>query len=120
MIASVDRLFTAPVARDPLGVQSQQNTLDIARAVILLKELAATQHKLEQTLADMRVELKKDIRTLCVELGGRLDNLADQTAALRTQLGCYHATIADQHVWLERLDARLSRIEQHLGLPAPA
>jgi hypothetical protein len=119
MIASVDRLFTAPVSRDPLGAQSQPSTSDIARATALLNQVTATQRKLEQVLTDMRLELGKDIRTLCVDLGVRLDSLADQTAALRAELGSYHATIADQHAWLSRQDGRLRRIEQHLGLSPP-
>jgi predicted trehalose synthase len=119
MIASVDRLFTAPVSRDPLGAQSQPSTPDIARATALLNQVTATQRKLEQVLTDMRLELGQDIRTVCIELGVRLDNLADQTAALSKELGSYHTEVADQCAWLGRLDARLRRVEQHLGLLPP-
>lgn len=119
MIASVERLFTAPVQRDPLGVHRKAaeiggNGSDLEQVLALLNDVLAMQRKIRLELIELRIQLKKDIQTMCVELGGRLDNLAGQVASLRDELASHHAAVVGG------LDVRLRRIEEHLDLPPPA
>lgn len=116
MIASVERLFTAPVQRDPLGVHRKAaeisaNGRDLGQVLALLNDVLAMQCKIRLELIELRIQLKKDIQTMCVELGDRLDNLAGQVASLRD--APRHAAVVGG------VDARLRRIEEHLDLPPP-
>jgi hypothetical protein len=82
MIASVDRLFTAPVQRDPLGVHRKGDGgtgPDLGQVFALLNDVLATQRKIQLELIELRLELKNIIRTLDL----RVDDLAAQLASLR-------------------------------------
>ena len=82
MIASVERLFTAPVQRDPLGVHAKGgggNGADLGQVLALLNDVLATQRKIQLELIELRLELKNIIRTL----DRRVDDLAAQLASLR-------------------------------------
>jgi len=121
MIASVERLFTAPVQRDPLGVhrkatETSGNEPDLRQVLALLNDVLAMQRKIRLELIDLNIELKKNIRTMCVELGDRLDSLADQVASLRDELATYHAAVVGDGMPVSGLDAPL-RIAEHLDLP---
>jgi len=98
MIASVERLFTAPVQRDPLGVQRKApetggNGPDLQQVLALLNDVLAMQRKIRLELTELNIELKKNIQTMCVELGDRLDSLAGQVASLRDELASCPAAV---------------------------
>ncbi len=124
MIASVDRLFTAPVPCDPLGVQREaggnsSDEPDLGQVLALLKDVLATQRKIRLELIDLGLELKKDIEVMRVELGHRLDGLAGQVASLREELASYHSAVVGRGVLISELNARL-RAEQHPDVMPPA
>jgi hypothetical protein len=124
MIASVERLFTAPVQRDPLGVHSKAaeasgNEPDLRQVLASLNDVLAMQRKIRLELIELNIELKKNIRAMCVELGDRLDSLAGQVASLRDELASCHAAVVVDGMPISGLDAGPSRIEEHPDLPAP-
>lgn len=124
MIASVERLFTAPVQRDPLGVQRKAASADgtrpdLSQVVVLLSDVLAMQRKIRLDLTDLAAELKKDIEALNAELGYRLDGLAGQVASLREELASYHAAVAGNSELISEVNACL-RGEQHLDVPQAA
>jgi hypothetical protein len=75
MIASVDRLFTAPVQRDPLGVQRKErrvsggNGADLGQVLALLNDVIAMQREAHLELTELRLELKEDIRAIVANRG---------------------------------------------------
>ncbi len=119
MIASADRLFTAPVPRDPLGVQRKSagagsNGPDLGQVLALLNDVLATQRKIRHELTELGLQLKMDLQTLRDELGQRLDDLARQAASLREELEFYHAAVVSHGVLISELD------EQHPDVAPPA
>jgi cell division septum initiation protein DivIVA len=108
MIASVDRLFTAPVQRDPLGVHQKErrmsggNGADLGQVLALLNDLIAMQR-----------EMRLDIR----RLDTRVDDLTSQVASLREEVRSYQAAMVGHGVLISEHNARLYRVEQHLNLP---
>jgi len=124
MIASVERLFTAPVQRDPLGVQRHAAGVDsggpdLSQVLALLRDVLAMQRKIRLDLTDLALELKKDIEALHAELGYRLDGLASQVACLREELAFYHAAVVGNGALISEPDARL-QVEQHLDVSRAA
>jgi len=124
MIASVERLFTAPVQRDPLGVQRNASGLngsepDLSQVVALLNDVLAMQRKIRLDLSDLSVELNRDIRALHAELGCRLNGLAGQVASLCEELASYHVAVARNGELISEVNASL-RGEQDLDVPPAA
>jgi hypothetical protein len=118
MIASVDRLFTASVQRDPLGVQkerrvSEANGADLVQVVAMLNNVIAMQRETRLELA----ELRRELHALRTEHGRRLDDLAAQVASLREEVASYHATVVGHGILISELDERVRRLEQR-GQPA--
>lgn len=128
MIASVDRLFTAPLQRDPLGVYQKERSVrggsgaDLGQVLALLNDVIKMQRETRLELTELRLELKEDIRRLNLRvdsLASRVDDLASQVASLRGEVASYHAAMVGHGVLISEHDARLRRVEQHLGLPPP-
>jgi hypothetical protein len=123
MIASVERLFTAPMQRDPLGVQRNAASADgggpdLSQVVALLNDVLVTQRKIRLDLTDLAFELKENIQALHAQLGYRLDGLAAQVALLREELASYHAAVVGHGELINEVHARLQG-EQHLDVPPP-
>jgi hypothetical protein len=124
MIASVERLFTAPVQRDPLGVHGKaarvdSNRPDLGQVLVLLNEVLAMQRKIRLDLTDLALDLKKDIQALHAELGYRLDGLAGQVASLREEVASYHSAMAGNGELISERDGCL-RGEQYPDVPPTA
>ena len=121
MIASIDRLFTAPVPPDPLGVLRKErgmsggNGADLGQVLALLNDVIAMQREFRVELIELQLELKQEIR----RLDRRVDDLATQLASLREELASYHATVVGHGMLLSEHDARQLRVEQHPSPTSP-
>ncbi|HSU07348.1 MAG TPA: hypothetical protein VLI93_17425 [Acetobacteraceae bacterium] len=105
MISSVERLFTVPVQRDPLGVQRRPADMnsgsgtDNGTVLAMLQDLMAMQRDIRLELAELRTEVRRQAARMD-ELAGRL-NSPPQAAVPR----------------ISAMEARIRRIERHLDLP---
>jgi hypothetical protein len=104
----------------------------------LLRGLRADVARLETNmatkseLAELRTELKADLRSLRADVASdlatmRAENdaehkatrkqLGDQIIGLRRAVVEYHSVVIGHGVLISELEARVRRVEQHLGLP---
>ncbi len=83
-------------------------------------------------LAELKVELKADIRSLRADVASDLAtmqtkndaehkatrrDLGDQIVGLRRAVVEYHSVVIGHGVLISELEARVRRVEQHLNLP---
>ncbi len=100
-MSPVDRLFTAPMQLDPLGVHrtgttmSGSNGADLGQVLAMLGDLLVGQRGLER----------------------RMDQLESRMDELASQVVIYHGSVVGHGVLISELDTRLRRVEQHLDLP---
>jgi uncharacterized coiled-coil protein SlyX len=110
MIASVDRLFTAPVQRDPLGLQrtgngmSGGNGADLGQVLAMLGDLLVGQGALDRRMEQL--ERRMD------QLEYRLGQLESQVEELANQVAAYHGAVVAHGVLIRELEERLRRVEQ--------
>ena len=75
MIAATERLFTAPVQRDPLGTRrrraepSAENTPELSQIMAMLRDVIAEQRDTRLELASLR----REVQASQAEHGRRLD-----------------------------------------------
>jgi len=141
MIASVDRLFTAPVQHDPLGVRrkggmSESNGVGLGQVLAMLTDIMLAQQELRRELRHEVGALRQEMGALRQEIGALrqemgvlrhdldvmrhdVDVLRQDMAALRQEVATYHGSVVGHGVLITELDQRVSRIEQHLDQPAP-
>ncbi|HEY6433214.1 MAG TPA: hypothetical protein VIZ17_14630 [Acetobacteraceae bacterium] len=105
MIASVERLFAAPVAEDPLGTRRgpTKPTSDADPVVVMLREVIEAQQQTQVGLAEMQQELI-----------GLRQSMASGPAELM-ELGARVTPLRSQR--LNEMEARIRRIEQCLDMP---
>jgi hypothetical protein len=98
----------------------------------LLRGLRADVATVDAKLADTKAELKNDIHSLRADVASdlatmRAENdaehkatrkqLGDQIVGLRRAVVEYHSVVIGHGVLISELEARVRRVEQHLGLP---
>ena len=98
----------------------------------LLRGLRAGVANVDAKLADAKVELKSEIHSLRADVASDLatmqakndaehkatrKQLGDQIVGLRRAVVEYHSVVIGHGVLISELEARVRRVEQHLGLP---
>ena len=93
---------------------------DIAR----LDEKAATKAELRSQVADLRSELQSlraDVASDFIGVNAKMETLRNETseqiAGLRRAVVEYHSAVLGHGVLISGLEARVRRMEQHVGLP---
>ena len=82
-----------------------------------IHSLRGEMHSLRGEMLSMGAELRGEIAALRGDHGRKLDDLAGQVSTLRQTVTEYHASVLGHGTLISELDARMSRVEQHLGLP---
>jgi len=130
MIASVDRLFTGPAQHDPLGVQrrpwvSESDGADMGQVLALLSDvltgLREFQQQVDGQFADVGrkfADVDRQFASIRQEFADLRQDAGDQIASLRQEVTTYHGSVVGHGTLITEMDARLGRIERHLGLAA--
>ncbi len=95
------------------------NGADIGQVVAMLGIVLENQQEMRRDVREMRLVLNEHT-TVLHDHGRRLDDLSAQMASLREAVTAYHATVIGHGILISELDARLRRVEHHLGLPPAA
>ena len=78
-------------------------------------DLAALEARLERTLTAEINSLRADVAS---DLVVNRKELSEQIVGLRRAVIEYHSTTVGHGILISELEARLRRVEQHIGLPA--
>jgi hypothetical protein len=90
----------------------------------MLREMRAELGEARSDIRQIRAEFatKSDLRTLRADVASDLLSirmeLSDQIVGLRRAVMEYHTSVIGHGVLISELEARLRRVEQHLGLPS--
>jgi signal transduction histidine kinase len=88
-------------------------------------DVACVDRKIDAAKVDLQSDmhsLRADIAADFVAVNARIDavrkDTSDQIAGLRRAVIEYHSAVLGHGVLISELEARMRRVEQHLGLPA--
>jgi uncharacterized coiled-coil protein SlyX len=107
----VDRLFTVPAQREPLGVRrtgnamSSSNGEDLGQVMALLGDVLAGQTQMLDRMD--RLEL-------------RIGEIERQVKELSSQVTVYHGSVVGHGVLISELETRVHKIEERLDPPPTA
>lgn len=102
------------------------NGADIGQVVAMLGTVLEGQQEMRRDIRGIRSVLNEhtavlnEHTVLLHDHGRRLNDLSAQVASLREAVTAYHATVMGHGILISELDARLRRVEHHLGLPSDA
>ena len=97
------------------------NGADLGTIVVMLDQVLKAQEQLRSGQEQLRSELKTDIASLRTELKAEISSVRTELKAdisvLRQEVTDYHGSVMGHGILLTELQARMERVEGHLGLP---